>query len=64
MAVPGRAGFSILGDESLEFWRGPMEYIEKRRLQYGHIFLGRVLNKPTIFLTSNAAVKELLIGKK
>lgn len=61
-AVPGRVGRSLLGDESLEFWRGPLEYIEKRRAQYGDVFLGRILNKPTIFATSSSSVSQLLNG--
>lgn len=62
MAVPGRAGFGLLGDESLEFWRGPLQYVEKRRRQYGEIFLGRILNKPTIFVTGSSSVRQLLVG--
>lgn len=62
--VPGRAGLGILGDESIEFWRGPLQYIEKRRRQYGDVFLGRLLNKPTIFITGSSTVRELLNGRK
>ena len=64
MEVPGRAGFGILGDESIEFYRTPMKYVEKRQAQYGPIFLGRLLAKPTVFVTANSAVNELLNGKK
>lgn len=63
MNVPGRAGYSLLGDESLEFWKGPRAYLEKRCVLYGHVFLGRILNKPTVFLTSSRAVKEALNEK-
>lgn len=62
MMVPGRAGYSLVGDESIEFVRTPRDYVEKRRANYGDVFLGRVLNKPTVFLTSNKAVHSLLSG--
>ena len=62
MQVPGRAGFSLLGDESIEFYKTPREYMEKRRKSYGDVFLGRIINKPTVFLTSNGAVQSLLHG--
>ena len=62
MQVPGHAGYSIIGDESIEFIRTPRDYIEKRRKTHGEVFLGRVLNRPTVFLTSNSAVQELLKG--
>ena len=63
MQVPGRAGFSLIGDESIEFYKTPQEYLEKRRRNYGDVFLGRILNKRTVFMTSNQAVQELLQGK-
>ena len=62
MQVPGRSGFTLLGDESIEFARTPRDYVEKRRENYGDVFLGRVLNKPTVFFTSNSAVQDLLKG--
>ncbi len=63
MMVPGRAGYSVIGDESIEFVRTPQDYVERRRASYGDVFLGRVLNRPTVFLTSNKAVQDLLNGK-
>ena len=62
MQVPGRAGVSLLGDESIEFYKTPREYLEKRRKAYGDVFLGRILNKRTVFLTSNQSVQGLLNG--
>ena len=62
MQVPGRAGVSLLGDESIEFYKTPREYLEKRRKTYGDVFLGRIINKRTVFLTSNKAVQSLLNG--
>lgn len=63
MQVPGRAGLSLLGDESIEFYKTPREYMEKRRRSYGDVFLGRIVNKRTIFMTSNQSVQGLLHGK-
>ena len=63
MEVPGCSGYSFLGDESIEFVRTPRDYVDKRRRNYGEVFLGRVLNKPTVFLASNKAVQDLLTGK-
>ena len=62
MQVPGRAGFALIGDESIEFYKTPREYFEKRRRNHGDVFLGRILNKRTVFMTSNQAVQELLQG--
>ena len=62
MQVPGRAGFSVIGDESIEFYRSPKEFVEKRRETHGDVFMGRIVNKRTVFLTSNLAVQELLHG--
>lgn len=63
MQVPGRAGLSLLGDESIEFYKTPREYMEKRRKSHGDVFLGRIINKRTVFLTSNRSVQSLLQGK-
>lgn len=64
MQVPGRAGYSIIGDESIEFYRTPRDYLDKRRRNHGNVFLGRILNKPTVFMTSNRAVQDLLRGMR
>ena len=63
MDVPGRTGISIFGDESLELWRDPLGYVNKRVKEHGSVFAGRILNKPTIFLTSSAAVRDMLCGE-
>ena len=63
MDVPGNVGYSLVGDESLEFVRSPRDYIKKRQQLHGAIFQARLLNKPHILLTSNAAVQELLTGR-
>ena len=62
--VPGSIGWLGLGDKTIEFAYSPLEFIKKRMREHrSPIFKVRVLNKPTIFLTSNNAVKELLQGK-
>ncbi|XP_019857503.1 PREDICTED: cytochrome P450 26B1-like [Amphimedon queenslandica] len=65
--VPARGNskvsLGLLGDESVEFWREPLQYVERRKEDYGEVFLGRLLNKPTIFLTGSSSVKELLNDK-
>lgn len=63
MDLPGKLGYSIIGDESIQFVRTPREFIEKKCKDYGSVFQSRVLNKPHVFLTSNSAVQELLKGK-
>ncbi|XP_064383686.1 putative cytochrome P450 120 [Halichondria panicea] len=63
MDVPGSLGYSVLGDESLEFVRSPRDYIKKRQESHGAVFQTRLLNKHHIILTSSAAVHELLTEK-
>ncbi len=63
MDVPGSLGYSVLGDESLEFVRSPRDYIKKRQESHGAVFQTRLLNKHHIILTSSAAVHELLTGE-
>lgn len=62
MELPGRIGYSILSDESIQFVRQPLAYLNSHRKQYGDVFVGRVMNKPTVFVTSSKAVRELLNG--
>ena len=63
MELPGKLGYSFVGDESIEFVRSPRSFIEKRRKNHGSVFQGRVINKPHVFLTSNSSVQELLKGR-
>ena len=62
MELPGKLGYSIIGDESIQFVRFPREFIEKKCKEHGQVFQCRVLNKPHVLLTSNSAVQELLKG--
>lgn len=62
--VPGSVGWMGLSDKTFEFAYSPLEFIKKKTKEYrSPVFKVRVLNKPTVFLTSNDAVKELLEGK-
>ena len=62
--VPGCTGWGVTGDKSLEFAKSPLDFIEKRVNQHNSkIFQTRVLNKPTMFVTSSKGVKEVLVGK-
>lgn len=62
MATPkGKIGYPVLGDTSLEFYRDVPLYVNSRIDEYGtRIFQARILNKPTVFVCSATAVKELL----
>ena len=62
--VPGSVGWMGFSDKTFEFAYSPLEFIKKKTKEYqSPVFKVRVLNKPTVFLTSNDAVKELLEGK-
>lgn len=62
-AIPGNAGYTVIGDKTVEFYRDPQLFVNRRINQYGSkIFLSRILNKPTVFIASNAGVRELLNG--
>uniref|UniRef100_A0A3B4V9F8 Putative cytochrome P450 120 n=1 Tax=Seriola dumerili TaxID=41447 RepID=A0A3B4V9F8_SERDU len=62
--LPGNAGVSVLGDKSLEFYRDPVSFyrerIEKHR---SRVFQCRLLNRPTTFICSVQAMRELLCGR-
>ncbi|XP_056259683.1 uncharacterized protein LOC130186525 isoform X2 [Seriola aureovittata] len=62
--LPGNAGVSVLGDKSLEFYRDPVSFyrerIEKHR---SRVFQCRLLNRPTTFICSVQAMRELLCEK-
>ncbi len=61
--VPGSVGWIGLSDKTFEFAYSPLEFIKRKTKEHqSPVFKVRVLNKPTIFLTSSDAVKELLEG--
>jgi cytochrome P450 len=61
--VPGSVGWTGFSDKTFEFAYSPLEFIKNKTKEHrSTVFKVRVLNKPTIFLTSSDAVKELLEG--
>ncbi|XP_062410450.1 putative cytochrome P450 120 isoform X1 [Sardina pilchardus] len=62
--LPGSTGISLLGDKSLEFYRDPITFCERRIEKHGsRIFQARLLNKSTSFVCSVQGMKELLCDK-
>nr|CAB3235454.1 beta-amyrin 11-oxidase [Phallusia mammillata] len=62
--VPGRCGYPVIGETSVEFYRDPVKYVNSRNCHHtSEIFLVRFLNNPTIFISSPWLIKELLNEK-
>lgn len=62
--LPGSTGISLLSDKSLEFYRDPITFCERRIEKHGsRIFQARLLNKSTSFVCSVQGMKELLCGR-
>ncbi|KAJ8393964.1 hypothetical protein AAFF_G00054970 [Aldrovandia affinis] len=62
--LPGNSGISLLSDKSLEFYRDPVAFCERRIEKHGsRIFEARLLNKSTSFVCSVRGMKELLCEK-
>ncbi|KAM9820201.1 putative cytochrome P450 120 [Neosynchiropus ocellatus] len=62
--LPGNAGVSVLGDKSLEFYRDPVSFYRQRIDKHrGRVFQCRLLNRPTVFICSVPAMRELLCEK-
>ena len=63
-SLPGRVGWPVTGDKTLEFARNPIEFTLKNiKTLNSRIFQVRALNKPHVFVASNQGVKEVLEGK-
>ncbi|GFR96314.1 cytochrome P450, family 3, subfamily A, polypeptide 65, partial [Elysia marginata] len=61
MDVPGSVGWPILGDKSIEFYKDPLQFLNKNITQWkSQIFKTRFLNKPTVFVCSNQGVRDVL----
>ena len=64
MEVPGKVGWPIVGDKSIEFYRDPLKFLEKNiAAAKSKVFAVRFLNKPTVFVCSNEGVKDVLEGE-
>ncbi|XP_068191173.1 uncharacterized protein [Antennarius striatus] len=62
--LPGNAGVPVLGDNTLEFYRGPVEFCRQRIHKHqSRVFLCRILNRPTALVCSVKGMKELLCEK-
>jgi len=63
-SLPGRIGWPVTGDKTLEFARNPIEFTQGNiKTWNSRIFQVRTLNKPHVFVASNQGVKEVLEGK-
>ncbi|XP_005094133.1 beta-amyrin 28-monooxygenase [Aplysia californica] len=61
MEIPGKVGWPIVGDKSIEFYRDPLKFLEKNMAATkSKIFAARFLNKPTLFVCSSEGVQEVL----
>jgi retinoid hydroxylase len=59
---PGARGLPVLG-ETVEFLRGPNEFVEARRRAYGPIFHARLFGKPTVFMHGAEANRWIFAGE-
>lgn len=63
-SLPGRVGWSVTGDKTLEFARNPDDFIQKNiKTCNSRVFQVRTLNRPHAFVASNQGVKEILEDK-
>ena len=63
MNLPGKLGFPLIGDQSINFVRNPVGFVNQHISHYGPIFKTRILNKPFVFITSQSGVQEVLEDK-
>nr|XP_046231357.1 cytochrome P450 26B1-like isoform X2 [Scatophagus argus] len=62
--LPGNAGVSVLGDNSLEFYRDPVSFYRQRMEKHrSRVFKCRLLNRPTAFICSVKGMREMLCEK-
>ncbi|XP_028318705.1 beta-amyrin 11-oxidase-like [Gouania willdenowi] len=62
--LPGNAGVSLLGDKSMDFYRDPVSFCRQRVDKHRcRVFQSRLLNRPTVFICSVRAMRELLCEK-
>eukprot|EP00038_Savillea_parva_P028182 m.63659 g.63659 ORF g.63659 m.63659 type:complete len:578 (-) comp8169_c0_seq2:259-1992(-) len=57
---PGSVGSTFLSDSSYSFWKDPMGFVNAKRTELGPVFQCRLMNTPTIFVTSHEVATELL----
>ena len=57
---PGGTRFGLFSDESISFAKDPFSFVTQKKRRYGDIFQSRILGRPTVFVTSNDGVQELM----
>ena len=62
--IPGHVGWPITGDRTVEFYRDVMGFVDTHQQSDCPVFKARLLNKPTVFVTSNKGVCEVLHGEQ
>lgn len=63
-SLPGRVGWSVTGDRTLDFARDPVGFVQRNVKAFNsRMFQGRSLNRPHAFVASNQGVKEILQEK-
>ena len=58
--VPGSTGVPLLSDQTLAFWREPLEFCRKRTEKHGSVFQTRLLNHGTIVVCDYGTAREVL----
>ena len=62
-SLPGRIGWSVTGDRTLDFARDPMDFTQRHIKAFkSRMFQGRSMNRPHAFVASNQGLKEVLEG--
>ena len=62
--LPGNAGYPVLGDKSLEFYKDPVGFCDHRLEKHNsRVFRSRLLNKPTVLVCSVRGMREVLHGE-
>ncbi|XP_059893994.1 putative cytochrome P450 120 [Gadus macrocephalus] len=62
--LPGNAGYPVLGDRSLEFYKDPVGFCDHRLEKHNsRVFQSRLLNKPTVLVCSVRGMREVLHEK-
>eukprot|EP00049_Salpingoeca_infusionum_P009035 m.149920 g.149920 ORF g.149920 m.149920 type:complete len:418 (+) comp14213_c0_seq1:202-1455(+) len=54
---PGKIGWPVVGDHTLAFYRDTAQFLESNTTRFGPVFRTRILNKPTVMVTSYSGVK-------
>eukprot|EP00730_Choanoeca_flexa_P016250 TRINITY_DN7641_c0_g1_i5.p1 TRINITY_DN7641_c0_g1~~TRINITY_DN7641_c0_g1_i5.p1 ORF type:complete len:441 (+),score=61.28 TRINITY_DN7641_c0_g1_i5:44-1366(+) len=58
--VPGSLGLPLFGDQSMTFYRDPIQFVEKQCSKHGPLFQARLLNTATVFITEHETARTAL----